>query len=415
MLTRFRQLIRQFFSKTRTIDNQPLNVVSLIVIILIDIFILANVFFGLQGISDWHLRPNEAYPCYTNWEQYRQQTTPEKDYLAVKPPLPYMARYKPPALQQTYQDTAIDRLGQVSPQCLEYAAAKDQITTDANQQLVKKITDTQIQVDSLEQKNRTIREQYDSTLLEKLAGQSPDKSINQTSADKAKQSLDQNTRRIAELKQEITTLKQQLVAKPESVAFLNLLRNDGQFQQVEKGFQSASFWYPSIQLIFQAVFLLPLILIAYAVHRLAQRRGYGLVALISWHLLIIFFIPLILKVFQFLQVGVLFEFILRVIQALFGGLLFLVSYAYILLIPVIGFGIIKFFQRFVFNPKLQAANRIQKTSCIQCARKLRPQDSYCPHCGYYQYQECPHCHNFTYKYLPYCKQCGTAIEEHTHS
>ncbi|OUL24651.1 hypothetical protein BV375_23765 [Nostoc sp. 106C] len=55
MLARIRRLWNQFFSKTRKINNEPLNTVSLIVIILIDIFILINVFTGLDDISRWHI------------------------------------------------------------------------------------------------------------------------------------------------------------------------------------------------------------------------------------------------------------------------------------------------------------------------------------------------------------------------
>lgn len=42
MFARIRRLVNQFFSKSRKINNEPLNRVSLIVIILIDIFILVK-------------------------------------------------------------------------------------------------------------------------------------------------------------------------------------------------------------------------------------------------------------------------------------------------------------------------------------------------------------------------------------
>jgi predicted RNA-binding Zn-ribbon protein involved in translation (DUF1610 family) len=226
------------------------------------------------------------------------------------------------------------------------------------------------------------------------------------SAEKAKQELDQNILKISTLKKEVVQLEEELAKKPESVDFLAFLKNDGQFRDVEQGYQKAAFWYPSIQLAYQSLFLLPLICLALFVHTSAQRRGYGLISLISWHLLVIFFIPLILKIFEFLQVGALFQFLFDLLSALFSGLLFLISYLYILIIPLIGFGIIKFFQKIVFNVKVQAANRVQKSSCIKCAKKIQSHDSYCPHCGYYQYIECENCHNLTYKHLPYCKQCG---------
>lgn len=405
MFARIRRIWNQFFNKTRTINNEPLNPVSLIVIILIDIFILINVFTGLDDISRWHLSPYQAYPCYSEWQNYRTDKNQDKNYEIIRQALPYNINNKT-SFQQTYQQAQTGHLGKVSPTCLEYAGYKDKINNSANQQTIKSIDQKQTKISRLEQSNRNIRAQYDSTLLEKIAGQPREQSINQVAAEKAKQNLDQNNRQIATLKAEISNQKNELLSKPESVSFLGFLKDDNKFTEVETGYKQASFWYPSIQLGFQTLFLLPLILIAFSVHNFAQRRSYGLISLISWHLLIIFFIPLILKIFEFLQVGAIFRFLFDIISAIFGGLLFLISYIYILLIPLVGFGIIKFFQQFVFNAKLQAAKRVQNSCCVNCAKRIRQQDSHCPHCGYYQYMECQNCHELTYKLLPYCKHCG---------
>jgi predicted RNA-binding Zn-ribbon protein involved in translation (DUF1610 family) len=406
MFARIRRLWNQFFSKTRKINNQPLNTVSLIVIIFIDIFILINVFTGLDDISRWHLSPYQAYPCYSEWQNYRTDKNKDKDYEIVKLALPYNNNQS--NFQQTYQQIQTGHLGKVSPTCLEYAVYKDKINNSANQQIIKSIDQRQKKISNLEQSNRNIRAQYDSTLLEKIAGQPRGQSINQVAAEKAKQNLEQNNRQIAGLRTEIANLRNGLLSKTESVSFLAFLQDNNKFTEVEQGHKQASFWYPSIQLGFQTLFLLPLILIAFSVHNFAQRRQYGLISLISWHLLIIFFIPLILKIFEFLQVGAIFRFLFDIISAIFGGLLFLISYIYILLIPLVGFGIIKFFQQFVFNAKLQAAKRVQNSSCVNCAKRIRQQDNHCPHCGYYQYMECQNCHELTYKHLPYCKHCGYA-------
>jgi hypothetical protein len=406
MLARIRRLLSQFFSKSRTINNEPLNKVSLIVVILIDIFILINVFTGLDDISRWHISPTQTYPCYSEWQNYRTNKTKNKDYEILKVSFPYSPNNQF-SFQQTYQKAETGHLGKVEQTCLKYAEFKDKINNLESQQIIKSIDQKQAKISTLEQTNGNIRAKYDSTLLEKIAGQSREQSINQVSAEKAKQELEQNNRQISTLKQENSQLQNELLAKPQSTRFLNFIKDENQFRQVEQGYQKASFWYPSIQLGFQSLFLLPLILIALLVHKFSQRRGYGLISLMSWHLLVIFFIPLILKVFEFLQIGAIFKFIFDIISPLFGGLLFLINYVYILLIPLVGFGIIKFFQKFVFNAKVQAANRVQKSLCINCAKKIGRSDSCCPHCGYYQYLECGNCHNLTYKHVPYCKHCGT--------
>jgi predicted RNA-binding Zn-ribbon protein involved in translation (DUF1610 family) len=405
MLSRIRRLLSQFFSNARTINNEPVNKVSLIVIILIDIFILINVFTGLDDISRWHLSPSEVYPCYSEWGDYRAQTIKDKEYELVKRSLTYNPN-SPPLFQQTYQQVQTGHLGKVSEICLNYGGLKDQIYNSENQQTIKTIDQKQGKISNLEQANRNIRNQYDSTLLEKIAGQDREQSINTVGAEKAKQQLEENKRNLSTLGVEISNLKNQLVAKSESTNFLAFLKDENKFSTVNKGYKQASFWYPSIQLALQSLFLLPLIFVALSVHKFAQRRGYGLIALIAWHLLVIFFIPLILKIFEFLQVGVIFKFIFDIVSTLLGGLLFLISYVYILIIPLIGFGIIKFLQKIVFNPKIQAANRVQKSRCVKCARKIRQHDLHCPHCGYHQYVECDNCHTITYKHLPHCKECG---------
>lgn len=413
MLHKIRRFWSQFFNKSRKVNNEPLNKVSLVVIIVIDIFILLNVFTGLDDISRWYMSPSQAAPCYFEWQNYQNQTSPGKDYEFLR--ISLLERNNQLSQEQIYQQAEAIHLGKVSQTCLQYAKYQDQINIPANQQIIKTIEQKQTQVSQFEQSNRNIRTQYDSSLLEKIAGQSRQQSINLVGAEKAKQELDQNNQKISTLKQEISNFKNQLLTKPESINFLGLLKNENNFKQVEANYQQAAFRYPIIQLGFQSLFLVPLILVALSVHNFAQRREYGLISLISWHLLVIFFLPLIIKIFESLQVGVFLTLIFDIFGTLFGGLLFLISYVYILLIPLVGFGIIQLFQRIILNTKAQAVRRVQDSRCINCAKKIRQHDTYCPHCGYYQYVECPNCHNLTYKYLSHCHHCGTCQDSsHNH-
>jgi hypothetical protein len=419
MFGRSRRLLRQFFERTSTLNNEPLNKVSLIVVILIDIFILSNVFLGLNDISQWPLSPSQAYPCYSEWQSYTSNTENTKDFtrlettlnesLDVLNSIPY-ASYSPPksytTFQEQYQDQAREHIGELSPICLQYAQQKDGVRNDANRNTLSTINQKRTEISNIEQANNQIRQQYDSTLLEEIAGQPRDQSINAVAARNARQTLDQNNQKITTLKADIKKFETTLLTNASSASYLAFLKNNNTFAQLKKDYDRASFWHPTTQLILQALFLLPLIVVTGAIHRHAQRRNYGLVALISWHLLVIFFVPLIFKVFQFLQVGAIFQIVFDALQVLLGGLLFLVSYVYILLIPLVGFGIIKFFQSVVFNPRIQAANRVQKSKCLRCAKKIRPDDLHCPHCSYDQLIECPNCHQGTYKLLPYCKHCG---------
>lgn len=413
MFARMRRVLSRLFDRSRTINNEPLNRMSLIVIIFVDLFILTNVFTGLDDISRWHLSPAQAHPCYLEWNSYRQNTG-NKDYDIVRKAAiaqtnenMYRSDSKLSA-RETYERDAKNHLGNIASTCLDYAGIRDKVNTPENRKIVSTIDRQQADIGKLEAANQIVKSQYDSSLLEKIAKQTRDRSINQVGAEKAKQTLDQNNLKISGLKLETTNLKNILVAKPESIAFTSLLKDNNKFIPLKSSYQQASFWYPSIQFGFQAAFLFPLILGASVINNFAQRRGYGLIALISWHLLVIFLIPLLFKVFEFLQVGVIFTWISKFIYRIFGSLLFLISYIYILLVPLLGFGLIKVFQKFVFNSKIQTATRVQKSQCVNCASKIRASDIYCPHCSTYQLSECQTCHHLTYKGLPYCNQCGHA-------
>ncbi|MFK8183862.1 MAG: hypothetical protein AB8B99_10855, partial [Phormidesmis sp.] len=408
MLSRLRRTAGRFFNKSRKINHEPINKVSLVVIVIVDLFILFNVFAGLDDISQWPLSPQQAYPCHNQWEWYRRDSRGDKDYEIVRNAVVDFSDSDIPRIRSIESSIESERghLGSVSETCVDYQRLEGAIANPQNVTLRNQINDVQAEIDSFQRKNSTIRQQYDSTLLEEIAGQPREQSINNVAAADAKAEIEQNERAIAQRKTTLKGLKANLLNKPESQAFLRFLANDAQFNLVEVGYNRARFWYPSIQLLFQGLFLLPLIVLASAVHRYAQRKNYGYVALISWHLLVIFWIPLIWKLFEFLQIGFIFEWLKDVVEILFGGLRFLLNYLNILLIPLIGFGIIKFFQKVVFNTRLQAANRVQKMRCIRCAKKIRKHDVHCPHCSYAQYQPCQNCYNLTYRHLPHCKHCG---------
>jgi hypothetical protein len=424
MLNFLRRMLSRFFRNSRQINNEPLNKVSLIVIILIDIFILSNTFQGLNEISQWPMSPSLAYPCQVEWQSYLQENKETRDSTILRKtlgrqpiPAPTNIFAKPVELEkyqeadtfeQRYRQSEQDHLGKVSSTCLSYGALQDKVTNKENKALQQKIDQKQKDILTLQNSSAQIRGQYDSTLLDEIAGQAPGQSINTVAASEAKQQLSDNNNKAFAIKQEIKALEQQILKNPNSAEFLKFLQDEPQWKTFDKSYQKAEFWHPHRQLLFQALFLLPLLGLTLAIYRFCQRRGYGLAALICWHLLVVFFIPFVFKLFELLQFGPIFVAISNFILEIAQGMIFLVRYAAILTIPLLGFGLIRFFQRFVFNPRLQAANRVQQSRCIRCAKRLAPHEQHCPHCGYHQLTPCPTCHEPTYKHLPHCKNCGAS-------
>ncbi len=433
-----RRLVQRFCRRSASLDDAPLNKASLLVIVLVDLFLLTNIFIGLDDIGRRPLSPQQAFPCQQEWSAYRSPARRG----GAGPDDPGQARERKVALLRravpvrpaggapfdpgrasladpdapSFRDRAVhleaDHLGRVDPACLRFADHQDRIAAQpALPGLVRQLDAARSEIGVLEQTNAGIRSQYDSALLEQIAGQPRSRSIHPVSAAEARRSLERNEVRITALNTRVDSLEAELIADPASRAFLAFLDQKEPYAALSERFRHALFWAPSLRLLFQGLFLLPLVLLALIAHRLASRRGHGLIALISWHLLVISLIPLLLKLFEFAQVGALFTFVFELVRALFGNLLFLVSYLYILLIPLVGFGLIRLMQNVLFNTRLQAAARLQKSRCLRCARRLQAGSSHCPHCGYAQLRACGQCRQPTHRHLPYCRHCGTPQPE----
>lgn len=408
MFAYLRRLIRRFVRKSTYIDREPINKVSIVILILIDIFVLVNVFSGLSSIAAWPLSPDEQFSCYAPYQTYQEE--PKRASLAFQSATIENKIRQLKNLPQNISSPA-NRLGEISPLCSQYQSREAALTVPENNTLLTEIDRLRTSNSKLEQEISTLQSQYDSALLEKIAGQDRTRSINVAAADRIKSDIETKKAKIFDNKKQLTAKQQQLIKTPSSAAYLALLDNTSEYQNIEKAYKSASFWYPNQQLFLQVLFLLPLIAIAYFWHSTATRRHKGLQSLLSWHLLLIFCIPLLIKFFEFIQFGNIVAALVEVVTTLLGGLLFVASYALILIIPLLGFALIKILQMFVFNPRIQARNRLKNVRCLHCNFKLRLEDDFCPNCGFHQYQDCSNCHEKTYKFVPFCRECGHSLND----
>ncbi|MGA1410284.1 MAG: zinc ribbon domain-containing protein [Prochlorotrichaceae cyanobacterium] len=401
MLNFLHRLSRRFVRKSTQVFQTPLNKVSLVILIIIDVFVLINVFSGLYSVSSFPLSPQETYPCYADYQTFHdsQSNLNDRQFSALQ------GAFSPPAPVPSDER----RLGQVDSLCQNYLNQKQAVDTPENRQLIDSISGLENNIIIQENKINELQQQYDSTLLEKIAGQDPQDSITTSSAGETRRDIEQAQGEIDRWRQEIDQTKLQLTQTPTAQAYLETLSNPTHYQTLKRSYAKARFWYPNLQFLLQVLFLVPLIGLTYAWHHHSIQSNKGLQSLLSWHLLLIFCIPLIVRAFEFLQFSNLAAVLVRTIITLVGGLWFIASYLFIFTIPLLGFGLIKLLQYFVFNPKIQAKKRIQKQRCMQCNARLYTLDPFCPHCGFNQYQECPHCHQSTYQYAPFCRVCGTAV------
>lgn len=404
MFSFVKKLFRQLIRRSTYIQHESINKASIIILVLVDIFVLFNVFSGLENIAQWSLSPQEEFPCFSSYERYQNYTDKGNfnfNAATIESLIDIDNKSFFPLTEKE-----LNRLGKVSNLCNNVSHLSKKINTTENIKIKASINQNKIKISNLIQETETLRRQYDSTLLEKIAGQSSQKSINQASADQIKPKIDANNAKIAVQKKLILEKQTKLVQQPSSQEYLKRLNDASDYKEIQKSYRSAQFWYPNKQLLLQTAFLLPLIALAYFINDYATKKNKGVIALISWHLLVIFFIPLLIKFFEFVQFGNLLGVVIEGLTTLLGGLLFITSYLLILIIPLAGFGLIKVLQKFVFNQKIQARNRIQNVRCINCNFKLVTGDEFCPSCGFNQFVDCSHCHQKTYKFTSFCKHCG---------
>ncbi|MEB3224246.1 MAG: zinc ribbon domain-containing protein [Synechococcus sp.] len=397
----FRNLVR----KSTHVRQEPLNKVSLVILVLIDIFVLINVFQGIDSVGNWPLSPQEVYPCHRVYQSYQTNNAPDRDFVWVTEML---GEYAPQEIQPVPTES---RLGKISSQCDRLRELTPKVKNPETLALSKEIQGLQTQIAAVDQRIATYREQYDSTLLEKIADQDVSQSINASTAAQTKADIATAEAERQGLTKVLDTKKSELLNHPDVTIYLTAVGDRQFFTDFDQGFKRAQFWYPNLQFFLQTLFLLPLIVIAYFWHHQATGRNWGTQSLLSWHLLLIFLIPLLIKILQFIQFGNLVAIVFDFLVAIFGGLVFISSYLLILIIPLLGFGLIKFLQRFIFNAKVQAKNRIQKQRCIQCSCHLRLEDQFCPFCGFEKYIHCPQCETQTYKYTEFCRHCGVNLSD----
>jgi hypothetical protein len=405
MLRWLKGFVRNLIRKSTHIRQEPLNKVSLVILILVDLFVLINVFQGLDSVGRWPLSPQEQYPCYGVYQTYQTSSDPNRDLPWVMDLLGDYSTREVPSVETS------GRLGMVSSQCDRLRALTPKVRNEQTRALFQDINTLQTEIQTLDQRIATLREQYDSTLLEQIAGQDPNLSINETTAAQTRAEIEAAEAQRATVNQTFEAKKTELLNQSDVQTYLTALGDRPFFNNLEQDVQRAQFWYSNQQFFLQVLFLAPLILIGYFWYQSATNHKRNTQALLSWHLLLIFCIPLLIKALEFIQFGNLLAFVFDFLVTLLGGLVFISSYLLIFIIPLFGFGSIKLLQRFVFNPQIQAKNRIQKQRCIQCSCRLGRGEEFCAFCGFGQYIDCPQCHQKTYKYTEFCRRCGVNLSD----
>ena len=253
---------------------------------------------------------------------------------------------------------------------------------------------------------RRLKSSYGDMLLEKVAGQDPDKSILPSSAAKASADLKAAEARLASLDREIKKLEELNRYK----SYQNFDRYyQANKEQIAKHYRSAERYYHFKRTIQAFAFLIPIWLLFYLIYRAMVSRRHFILSHLTLHVanvaalyvlyyLILFIYDIMPKLF-FKKI---IEFFMQYNMAIVLNIL-----AILFFITLFGIIIYRVQKNDTTGSKKrkQELQNIKMGRCSECGCVIT--DDYCPVCGFEHYTECPSCHQKTLSKGVYCTHCGT--------
>ncbi len=398
---RLKQALSRAAARTRQqlthLDSQPLGRAVLVVVLLLDLFILMSIFDGLAAHTRQLTAPDEAIPhtCRAMVIDETWTTDNRLGRLAALATAGSASPYPPR-----------DNKAEHHPLCAPYLDRIARIQADkalvrlfeTHQKVEREVREQQLAIDRL-------KGAYDTSLLERMAGDTP----GQTPVDASRAEFHTRTAALDGLKAQAATLAQTINARDDIQALWAVLDkpSEADRHQLRDDLQHLNFWFPVKQLGMQLIFLLPLFLIFRAWNSASLHNGRGLQTLVSAHLLVVSFIPILFKLVEAVYriiphrlLAALFEFL--------EAFRLVAIWHYLVMAAVIAAAlvVIHFLQKKLFSRERLLARRIARGECQGCGMHLPTDSAACPFCGYAQFRPCPHCHGLMHRHARFCRHCG---------
>ena len=246
---------------------------------------------------------------------------------------------------------------------------------------------------------------YDTKLLEQIADQPQDHenlaAIRKESGEKTAELaslLEQRRALAARIEQDPRV--QSLYARIEGVT-----EADRAALRAELG--RLNFWYPAKRLGMEMLFLLPLLGVFYFWNARSISAGRPFHTLVSSHLLVVAFIPVVLKIGELVH-DIIPRRLLRRLMELLESWRLVALWDYLMIAVAIfaALALIYLLQKKLFSHDRLMQRRIAKGLCQSCGQHLPPGSRHCPACGAAQFRACSQCGEPMHVHGRYCMACG---------
>jgi len=385
---------------TSVSKEEPLNKLSFVTILILDIFILNILFIGLHEHTNQLTTANEYMPSVAKSIFIDQDWTPDNRITNLQPLILADRNNSRTRYESPFEERKIKLM---HPAAREFYEQTKELAADPNLHALflsrQKTVEERGETESAFDKAKT---SYDTQLLENIANAAkPGSNATSTAAQQYAQKIDRLTG-------EIRSLEQQIHADPDiQQLWIMTSPNDAVRNQIVAKYKRFQFWFPLKELLWQLLFLLPIFGVFYWWGTRSVKKDNPIQALIASHLLVVASLPILLKIIE-LVIDIIPKHFLKNLFQFLQSLHLMALWHYFVIFAAIAVGLflVYFIQRKVFNKQKVIQKRLEKGACIHCNKRLPIGAKSCPFCGTKQTKRCPACDKKTPVGGPFCIHCG---------
>lgn len=402
----FKQAILGFKNNlTKIGSKEPLNFFSIVLILGLDLFVLVNIFQGLDAQTAQLTAPWEKIPY--ECENLLEVNSPQEQKTLVAEMLSKYENYYQNN-EYKYREEFINEANQakIDPLCRMVFDAANTVRANAKlQEQHSQVQKIQSESDQFQNQIEKYTTDYDTMLQEQQAGQLPENSILTGNTTDVKIRIEDLNNQINTNKLRIENIEKSIFESNDVQSFISIAKQNKQLILDQK--KSLEFWHSLKVTGVEFVFLLPLLFFFIYLYRRSLSKNNELMIFIMSHLLVVVSIPVVFEVIHLLM-EVLPLHILADFIALLKALNIAIIWNYLLILIGIGIVVVLIYivQKKLFSRQRLGLKRIAQKRCQTCGVKLSTEAKFCYHCGENQLALCQFCQKPTYKSGLYCIHCG---------
>jgi ABC-type multidrug transport system fused ATPase/permease subunit len=399
MLKHIKNKVKLIRVSLTNLNNHPIGKAVLTIVLFLDLFILISIFQGLSDHTSQLVTPHEYIP------QHCRDIVIDNDWNEGNR-LIRTARIASEHRGSYVYINEKDRLTEVHPVC---APISKLILSIENDEALSRSLSTFLryreQISQAKSELERTKGAYDTSLLEVFAKQNSSNG-NTTSL---KKQVSELTGRINSLANDEAASVSLLLQNERITQLFSVIESSSKQSRdvLLEDLRHLNFWFPVKRLGMEMIFLLPLIIIFYLWNSKSITANRPYQSLVSSHLLVVVFIPVIFKVIE-LVYDIVPKKLLKHIFELLESLNLIAVWHYVMMSAgiVAALALIYFMQQKIFSQEKITQKRIAKGQCQNCGTHLPSGNNACSICGFKQFRQCSHCNKDTYVYGKYCRECG---------